>query len=71
LTSDEDAGILMTADETRDISVPHNRPAEDGQARVQCPNCCRMAPVVRRDMGLLFFRCELCLSVGAVPEDAD
>lgn len=46
-------------------------PAEDGQARVQCPNCCRMAPVVRRDMGLLFFRCELCLSVGAVPEDAD
>lgn len=34
---------------------------------VPCPNCCRLALVVSRSMGLLFYRCELCLSVGAVP----
>jgi hypothetical protein len=27
-----------------------------------------MAPVVRRDLGLLFYECALCLTVGAVPE---
>jgi hypothetical protein len=44
--------------------------ADDAPAvtRVQCPNCCRMAPVVRREMGLVFYECELCLTVGAVPE---
>jgi hypothetical protein len=29
-----------------------------------------MAPVVSRGMGLLFYRCELCLTTGAVPEPA-
>jgi hypothetical protein len=36
--------------------------------RVQCPNCCRLAYVVRRNMGLLFYECELCGTTGAVPE---
>jgi hypothetical protein len=27
-----------------------------------------MATVVRREMGLLFYECELCLTVGAIPE---
>ena len=36
--------------------------------RVQCPNCCRLAYVTRRATGLLFYRCELCLTVGAVPD---
>ncbi len=36
--------------------------------RVQCPNCCRLAPVTSRRMGLLFFECELCLTSGATPE---
>lgn len=36
--------------------------------KVQCPNCCRMAPVTERRMGLLFFRCELCETVGATPD---
>ena len=35
---------------------------------VQCPNCCRLAFVVRRRMGLVFYRCELCGTVGAMPE---
>lgn len=35
---------------------------------VQCPNCCKLAPVTARQMGLLFYRCELCGSVGATPE---
>ena len=35
--------------------------AHDAHAvtRVQCPNCCRLAYVVRRNMGLLFYECEL------------
>jgi len=45
----------------------------DGQSavpdRVQCPNCCRLAPVTRRETGLLFYRCELCFTVGALPDD--
>jgi hypothetical protein len=36
--------------------------------RVQCPNCCRLAFVVRRELDLLFYRCELCGTVGAMPE---
>ena len=36
--------------------------------RVQCPNCCRLAFVVRRRMGLVFYKCELCGTVGATPD---
>jgi hypothetical protein len=36
--------------------------------RVQCPNCCRLAPVTSRRMGLMFYRCELCLTTGAAPD---
>lgn len=36
--------------------------------RVQCPNCCRLAFIVRREMDLLFYRCELCGTAGATPE---
>jgi hypothetical protein len=43
----------------------HAEPEEPG--RVQCPNCCRLAYVTRRSMGLLFYRCELCETVGATP----
>ena len=54
--------------------------AADGQSdraegadlgRVQCPNCCRLAYVTRRSMGLLFYHCELCETVGAIPETSD
>ena len=38
--------------------------------RVQCPNCCRLAPVTSRSMGLMFYRCELCLTIGAAPDPA-
>jgi hypothetical protein len=38
--------------------------------RVQCPNCCKLAYVTRRSAGLLFYRCELCLTVGAAPDPA-
>jgi len=37
---------------------------------VQCPSCCKLAYVTRRATGLLFYRCELCLTVGAVPDPA-
>ena len=37
--------------------------------RVQCPNCCRLAYVTSRNMGLLFYRCALCGSVGTTPDD--
>jgi hypothetical protein len=44
-------------------------PVERGETgRVQCPNCCRLALVTSRSMGLLFYRCELCETVGASPE---
>ncbi len=53
-----------------DLPAPIEPPREPkGLAvndKVQCPNCCRMATVTHRDMGLMFFRCELCESVGAV-----
>jgi hypothetical protein len=38
--------------------------------RVQCPNCCKLAYVTRRSMGLIFYRCELCETVGATPDGA-
>ena len=41
-------------------------PGEEAE-RVQCPNCCRLARVTGRSMGLLFYRCDLCETVGAVP----
>ncbi len=50
------------------------QPMNDGANtidKVQCPNCCRMAPVTERKMGLLFFECELCGTTGAVPERTD
>lgn len=53
---------------------PHARPAEGDPhqlGRVQCPNCCRLAFIVSHDMGLLHYRCELCLTVGAVAAPAD
>jgi hypothetical protein len=55
--------------ETSEFDEPSAR-AEEARStgRVQCPNCCRMATVVRREMGLLFYECELCLTVGAIPE---
>jgi hypothetical protein len=40
--------------------------AKEDVERVQCPNCCRLAPVTRRDRGLRFYRCELCFTEGAV-----
>jgi hypothetical protein len=49
-----------------DEASPDERDAH-AVTRVQCPNCCRLADVVRRDMGLLFYECELCGTVGAVP----
>jgi hypothetical protein len=39
--------------------------------RVQCPNCCKLAYVTRRSQGLLFYRCELCETVGATPESSE
>jgi hypothetical protein len=50
-----------------------NEPESDPQAvtRLQCPNCCRLACVVKRSMGLLFYECELCGTVGAIPEGTD
>ena len=59
---------------------PNEFAAGDGQSdhtedadlgRVQCPNCCRLAYVTRRSMGLLFYRCELCETVGATPTSDD
>lgn len=45
---------------------------ESGQhanlGHVQCPNCCRLAYVTRRSVGLLFYRCELCETLGATPD---
>jgi len=35
--------------------------------RVQCPNCCRFARVVKQDAHMLFYECDLCGSVGATP----
>ena len=39
--------------------------------REQCPNCCKLASVTRRSMGLLFYRCELCETVGAIRGTSD
>ena len=43
----------------------------EGSMRVQCPNCCRLARVTGRSMGLLLYQCELCLTVGAAPDPDD
>jgi hypothetical protein len=48
--------------------IPDTNPPTHPAGKVQCPNCCRLAPVVSRRMGLLFFECELCGSVGATPD---
>ena len=49
------------------------QPSDDPNlGKVQCPNCCKLAPVTTRSMGLLFYRCGLCETVGAVPDpDSD
>ena len=52
---------------------PHGRPADGDPpniGRVQCPNCCQLAFVLRQESGLLHYRCALCLAVGACPEEA-
>jgi hypothetical protein len=48
----------------KDTTDPLQKPED----RVQCPNCCRLAFVTHRSMGLLFYRCELCETVGALPD---
>ena len=52
-----------------------SRPTAEGgiapAGDVPCPNCCRRARIIRRDQGLLFYECELCLSVGAMPDPDD
>lgn len=45
--------------------------ATDERSRVQCPNCCRLAFVTSRGMGLLFYECELCGTRGAAPDPHD
>ena len=56
---------------TPDVERPQREGDEDGSpqsmGKVQCPNCCRLAPVIRRGAELLYFRCELGLTTGAVP----
>jgi hypothetical protein len=56
---------------TGDADGPSETNEEVDLGRVQCPNCCRLAFVTRRSMGLLFYRCELCETVGAIPETND
>lgn len=58
----------MTAREKDD---PDAKPAPVDRKnidKVQCPNCCRLAPVTSRSMGLLFYQCELCETMGATPD---
>jgi hypothetical protein len=57
---------LKELGETGDGESGHADPGNLG--RVQCPNCCRLAYVTRRSMGLLFYRCELCETLGATPD---
>ena len=54
---------------TIDPPGPSDKRADLG--RLQCPNCCKLAYVTRRSMGLLFYRCELCETVGATPDTTD
>jgi transcription elongation factor Elf1 len=42
-----------------------NNVSAGAEEHVQCPNCCRLASVVDRRMGLLFYECELCGTRGA------
>lgn len=49
-----------------DDAVPPGGDEQETE-RVPCPNCCRLARVTTRRMGLLFFRCDLCETVGAIP----
>lgn len=52
---------------------PHARPVAGDPpniGRLQCPNCCQLAFVVRREAGLLHYECALCRAVGACPEEA-
>ena len=58
---------------TKDADPPDHplpAPAREGVDRIQCPNCCRLAFVTGRSMGLIFYRCELCETVGAAPDPA-
>ena len=50
---------------------PNPEPPNAGEKaadRFPCPNCCRLAHVTGRRMGLIFYRCDLCDTVGAAPE---
>ncbi len=61
----------MTRPEDEAPVVTHASMAVAGTApveRVQCPICCRLAPVTGRSMGLVSYRCDLCLTVGALPD---
>jgi hypothetical protein len=50
-------------------SIPDSIRGDEANAdKVQCPNCCRLAPVTSRSMGLLFYKCDLCEAVGATPD---
>jgi hypothetical protein len=61
-SGDSEGGNAHPPDAGPDRAIP---------GRVQCPNCCRMAPVTSRSMGLLFFQCELCETTGATPDPDD
>lgn len=68
----EDARIQSGAVSPHDDSpdTPRAEPQARDSDRVQCPNCCRLAPVTSRSMGLVVYRCELCFTVGALPDPA-
>ena len=62
-TVDDSIGSLMPSPPD-EIGTSAPIAAERSQ-RVQCPNCCQLAPVTGAAMGLLVFHCELCGSTGA------
>ena len=59
----------MVSPDSFDPDVFAARAEDTDLGRVQCPNCCKLAYVTRRSMGLLYYRCELCETVGATPDD--
>jgi hypothetical protein len=44
-------------------------PQADSRERVQCSNCCQLAPITGRGLGLLFYECELCGTRGTASPD--
>jgi hypothetical protein len=70
-TGRDDTDTLMMSDSPFDPwmdDVPDTAGA-GVEEHVQCPNCCRLAAVVDRRMGLLFYECELCGTTGATGRD--